>query len=151
MPSFFNTLSCSAEYETYASASPVGPFEVCLVLWQGLPMTDARKTLQALNDYDAPCSLCRAPPANPYRLMVPGRETCPAGFTPLLTGFLMTAYPSHGKMEYMCVDANAKGMGSAGNENLALFYVTEGLSAFFIDFWQIRNVIIYLPAFGSCS
>ena len=70
--------------------------------------------------------MCRTAAKAPYRLHLAGRESCPTGFSKLYSGFLISQHYTHRKAEYSCLDVNAIGVGSAGNENLGLIYVTEG-------------------------
>ena len=75
--------------------------------------------LSELRDYDAVCSLCQTP-GREWGLTVPGRQTCPTGFTPDYTGYLMAEhYLSNYKAEHICVAADASTQGSFVGETFA--------------------------------
>lgn len=79
--------------------------------------------LDSNHDGDAPCVVCEVPRA--AELMVPGRTSCPAGWTLEYNGYLMSHQMDETSSDWACVDAAAEGRGSPGNENGHLWYPTE--------------------------
>ena len=59
--------------------------------------------------------------------MIPGRTTCPNGWTSEYFGFLMSSRHDHRRTEYICMDRDAESAitGSQANEDGALFYPVE--------------------------
>ena len=101
-PGVNNVAVFGVEYETYAG-SPLRP----------------------LQDQNVPCAVCQVN-ARSSVLMIPGKLTCPTGWTKEYNGYLMTSHYSHFIATYECVDRNPKpAPGGAGNQNGGLFYQVE--------------------------
>ncbi|CAK8688115.1 unnamed protein product [Clavelina lepadiformis] len=76
--------------------------------------------------HDVPCALCMA--GSRYtQLMIPGRRTCPDGWTREYTGIIMTSYQSHAHSSpHLCIDDTPQVVpGSEAEQNGELLYVVE--------------------------
>lgn len=83
-------------------------------------------TLASLNNQDVPCSVCEITAEKVQ--MIPGRRTCPAGFTLMYEGYLMSYhYTQLHRGEFICLDRAAEPLtgGSANNEDGAPMFPTE--------------------------
>ncbi|KAI8502711.1 hypothetical protein Bbelb_194130 [Branchiostoma belcheri] len=80
----------------------------------------------SLHDNDVPCAVCYVPTRG-SKLMIPARNTCPAGWTEEYHGYLMSEYHIHsGSKEFVCVDEQPEVMpGGQANQDGALFYPVE--------------------------
>jgi hypothetical protein len=77
-----------------------------------------------IHDDDARCAVCEAP--RDQLLMVPGRLTCPSGWTEEYDGYLMTERYSHERnADVLCVDRSPTTGLNTGNENGGLLYPVE--------------------------
>eukprot|EP00045_Choanoeca_perplexa_P018407 m.290873 g.290873 ORF g.290873 m.290873 type:complete len:3950 (+) comp17810_c0_seq1:79-11928(+) len=88
--------------------------------------TSTSPFLKELHDMDVPCVLCK------YRVrmdakitQLEGREDCPTGFNTLYKGWLFAERKSHYRSKHICVDQQAQGIGSTGDENGGLLYPVE--------------------------
>jgi hypothetical protein len=79
--------------------------------------------LAPLQDFDATCVVCEVPRA--AQLMIPGRTSCPTGWTMEYNGYLMSSHHTHNKEDWTCVDATPETAGSSANSDGHLFYPTE--------------------------
>ncbi|XP_070210331.1 uncharacterized protein, partial [Littorina saxatilis] len=72
----------------------------------------------------AVCSVCRV--SRSSTLMIPGRDTCNAGWNLEFSGYLMGSCPDcHGNKEYICVDKQRRYVpATKGDENGALLLYT---------------------------
>eukprot|EP00164_Ancoracysta_twista_P000466 GFYU01000625.1.p1 GENE.GFYU01000625.1~~GFYU01000625.1.p1 ORF type:complete len:964 (-),score=240.40 GFYU01000625.1:75-2966(-) len=85
-------------------------------------------TLTGLHDREVPCALCQAQDVSNVQgsaFMIPGKRNCPANTVKKYEGYLMGGHYTHQKLDYTCLDSAPQGVGSAGNEDGALFYPTE--------------------------
>ena len=78
-------------------------------------------------DGDVPCAVCYVPTRTAL-YMLPAKYTCPTGWTTEYYGYLMSAYHTHPRQEYSCVDSTLKSVaGSFTNHNGYIFYSVEGV------------------------
>ena len=78
-----------------------------------------------LHDHDVPCAVCHVPTRR-AKLMIPGRLTCPSGWTAEYNGYLMTEYIGHYSSSFECVDIDAEAAeGGHANRDGGLFYHVE--------------------------
>jgi hypothetical protein len=80
-------------------------------------------SLTGVNDRDARCVVCEVPRAN--QILVPGRTSCPTGWTTEYNGYLMATHYTQVKSEWACVDAAPEATGDPANANGNLWYPTE--------------------------
>ena len=75
-----------------------------------------------LHDQNVPCATCTAPCSK--KIMMPGTNTCPDGWTNLYYGWLMGGHHDHKhSTSYICVDFNPESIdGLGGNMDGALLY-----------------------------
>ena len=60
------------------------------------------------SDHDVPCTVCNVK-SRSSSIMVPGKKTCPAGWSLEYWGYLMSGYYNHnGATDYYCIDARAE-------------------------------------------
>ena len=80
-----------------------------------------------LHNHDAPCSVCRAE-SRGSKVMIPGRNICPGGWTTEYKGYLMSEHYGHkGRTTAVCVDVDAEGRsGSYENKYGNLWYFIQG-------------------------
>lgn len=106
---------------------------------------DKDRRISALHDREVPCAQCQRPGRSPIGVMIPGRTSCPAGYSQDVTGYLMSEKHDHGKGTFRCVDVNMFSVGSSSSQNGALLYLVEmqGDASFqqYPDFWQLSCVI----------
>jgi hypothetical protein len=80
--------------------------------------------LAGLHDYDLRCSVC-------YRQDTTisfwnwGSQTCPSGWTPEYTGYIVANHYTQYKSEFVCMDGASEATGSNANSNGSLWYTTE--------------------------
>jgi hypothetical protein len=80
--------------------------------------------LQGLQDLDGTCVVCEVPRA--AQIMIPGRTSCPTGWTLEYNGYIMSEYYTHvGRSDFICVDAMPELAGSSANQDGHLWYPTE--------------------------
>ena len=110
------------EYETSASA------------YRALVYSSEYQTEHAPAQYMADvinhtptCAVCRAPPGRTGKLMIPARNECPSSEWRLeYAGYLMAEQYDNKRSEFICMDREMEAEpGTMGNENGALFYLTE--------------------------
>jgi hypothetical protein len=80
-------------------------------------------TLANLQDYDGSCAVCEA--ARSEQLMIPGRVSCPTGWTMEYNGYIMSQAYTQVKSDFVCVDATPDMTGSSTNSDGHLWYPTE--------------------------
>jgi hypothetical protein len=81
-------------------------------------------SLVPLQNRDPQCVVCEVPRS--AQLMIPGRISCPTGWTLEYNGYLMAEYYTHpGRSTFLCVDANPEATGSSNNDDGNLWYPTE--------------------------
>jgi hypothetical protein len=56
-----------------------------------------------VNDEDIPCVVCKS--SRSSHVMVPARANCYPGWTEEYSGYIVAAYPSQSKVDYVCLDA----------------------------------------------
>ena len=80
-----------------------------------------------LHDRDALCSVCKVE-SRGAKVMIPGRNICPSGWTTEYKGYLMSPHYGHnGRSTAVCVDADAEGRdGSFVNDDGNLWYFIQG-------------------------
>ena len=77
------------------------------------------------HEHDVPCAVCYIAPREAV-LMIPGRYTCPSGWTREYYGYLMSAHHGHHRSTFECMDVAPEHIaGDHGNQNGALFYHIE--------------------------
>ena len=83
--------------------------------------------MQSVIDHTPTCAVCRAPPGRTTKLMIPARNVCPSSEWRFeYAGYLMSNRYDFTKSEFVCVDREMEAEpGTNGNENGALFYLTE--------------------------
>lgn len=81
-------------------------------------------SMNALHGFSVPCAVCLRENAR-VTLMIPGTQTCPAGWVQEYAGYLMSSHYTHVRSEFICVDRQAEGVGSSVAANGALLYPTE--------------------------
>ena len=82
----------------------------------------------SLHDHDVPCAVCHVT-KRASRIMIPGRNMCPIGWTREYKGYLMAGrhISSRYRTTYTCVDENPDyTRGTHANLDGALFYFVEG-------------------------
>ena len=62
------------------------------------------------HNHDAPCAVCRVA-LRGTMVMIPGRMTCPSGWTREYYGYLMSARYSYKRTEFICFDRNPEVVG----------------------------------------
>ena len=79
----------------------------------------------ANDDHDVPCSVCYIAPRETV-LMIPGKYTCPSGWTREYYGYLMAERYNHHRSTFECMDASPETVtGGRANQNGAVFYHVE--------------------------
>lgn len=81
-------------------------------------------SLGSLQNLEVPCAVCLRENAR-VSLMIPGTQTCPAGWTAEYAGYLMSSHYTQIRSELVCVDRAPEGVGSAVSSSGALLYPTE--------------------------
>jgi len=79
--------------------------------------------LVGLQNLDGTCAVCEVPRAT--QVMIPGRTSCPTGWTLEYNGYIMSQHYTHQKSDFLCVDANPELAGSTANSDGHLWYPTE--------------------------
>ena len=77
--------------------------------------------LASLGNMNVPCARCYVP-TRTATIMIPAKTQCPSGWTREYYGYLTTEHEGHYRASYDCVDVNAEGVGSSGDENGAVLY-----------------------------
>ena len=78
-----------------------------------------------LNNQDVPCAVCEVQGRSQV-LMIPAKQTCPAGWTLEYEGLLASELHHHAGADYVCVSSNAEPSHSGyTDENGGLLYVVE--------------------------
>ena len=78
-----------------------------------------------LHDDEGLCAVCLDGDAD-LQIMLPGRQSCPAGWTPRVQGYLMSNEYTQHKSEFLCIDGDSMAGGSPGDSNGSLWYPVEG-------------------------
>ena len=80
-----------------------------------------------LHDHDALCSVCKVE-SRGAKVMIPGRNICPSGWTKEYKGYLMSEHYGHkSRTTAVCVDVDAEGRdGSYENKDGNLWYFIQG-------------------------
>ena len=86
------------------------------------PGTAASGLVGAANA-NARCAVCAV--SRSAQLMIPGRTSCPSGWTPEYSGYLMGDHYTHPKSEYICVNGSPDTSSGSTNDDQALIYLTE--------------------------
>jgi hypothetical protein len=82
---------------------------------------------RTLHNHDVPCAVCHVT-KRASKIMIPGRNVCPAGWTREYKGYLMAEDHTHYRTMYTCVDEYPDyTRGSRANHNAALFYFVDGV------------------------
>ena len=77
------------------------------------------------SDFDAPCAVCHVT-GRGDQLMIPGRMSCPFGWTEEYYGMLVSSHFSHQGATYECLDKEPEAVLNSGvNHNGGLFYRVE--------------------------
>jgi hypothetical protein len=80
--------------------------------------------LGALQDLEGSCSVCEIP--RRAQVMIPGRVSCPTGWTMEYNGYVMSHhYQQVAQSDYVCVDAAPARTGDTNNSDGHLWYPTE--------------------------
>jgi hypothetical protein len=79
--------------------------------------------LDPAQNFEAECVVCEVPRAT--QLTIPGRTSCPAGWTLEYNGYLMSHLYTDNGSDWLCVDAAPEQHGTAGVLGGHLFYPTE--------------------------
>ena len=81
---------------------------------------------QSHQNHDVPCVACEVKKRSSV-LMIPGKSTCPAGWTFEYSGYLMSGYYNHnGATDYYCIDKDPENLpGGEGSDNGRLLYFVE--------------------------
>ena len=76
----------------------------------------------AATQREAPCAVCEAPRCAVF--MMPGRDECYDGWVTEYAGWLASSYDGteRHRSEFICVDRDAQNLGTATNNNQALWY-----------------------------
>ena len=78
-----------------------------------------------MNDQDAPCAVCEVQGRSAV-LMIPAKQSCPAGWTLEYEGLLATQHSTHKGAEYVCASNNPEPSHSGHtNDNGGMLYVVE--------------------------
>ena len=89
-------------------------------MWGNVPAASLQN-----HDHDVPCSVCYISPRETV-LMIPGKYTCPSGWTHEYYGYLMSARAGHHRSTFECMDASPETVaGGHADQNGALFYHVE--------------------------
>ena len=76
---------------------------------------------------DVPCAVCYVPTRNAL-YMIPGKYTCPSGWTREYFGFLMSEHHANHRSQFSCIDYSLTGViRSSHYHNGFLFYPVEGV------------------------
>jgi len=88
--------------------------------------TDSNSHLHGKQDYDVPCAVCHvAQRSSVY--MLPANYTCPSTWTTEYYGYLMSQHHTHGRFQFICVDAAFKEVsGTSANLNGVQLHFVEG-------------------------
>ena len=78
-----------------------------------------------LLQYNVPCAVCHVTDRQ-VKLMIPARKQCPVGWTREYHGYLTTGADIYHQSTFECMDEAPEVIGTARNENGALFYTVEG-------------------------
>ena len=82
-------------------------------------------SFKSLDGMEIPCSVCLRTQTQ-ATVMIPGQNTCPQSFSIDYQGYLFASSPSSsGRTEYICVDANAEGIGSSSADGGVLLSPVE--------------------------
>ena len=101
---------------------------------------------QSLHNLDVLCAACYAPTRS-AQIMIPGRRTCPDGWTMEYRGYLVTENKIYNSKEYICMDEEPEALrGSYVNMDGALFYPAEGVCGSlpcppYVHGWEITCVV----------
>ena len=79
--------------------------------------------LAGLQDLDGTCVVCEVPRSS--QVMIPGRTSCPTGYTLEYNGYIMANYYQRQRSIFVCVDAAPELAGSSANNDGTLWYPTE--------------------------
>ena len=79
--------------------------------------------LDPVHDYKAECVVCEVPRAT--QLMIPGRTSCPSGWTLEYNGYLMSHHFTDNASDWLCIDATPEQRGTADVFGGHLLYPTE--------------------------
>ena len=106
----------------------------------------SKANARSLYDNDVPCAVCHVA-SRPTKLMIPGKLSCPGGWTREYLGYLMADYYKHYRTTYVCVDkAPEVVQGGEANLNGVLFYNTEARCGSlpcpnYVDGWEVTCVV----------
>ncbi|XP_078619156.1 uncharacterized protein LOC144886401 [Branchiostoma floridae x Branchiostoma japonicum] len=79
----------------------------------------------SLHNHDVPCAVCHVT-SRGSKLMIPARLSCPSGWTREYKGYLMTAYRTQYRSEFVCMDGEPETRpGGHLDSDGALFYPVE--------------------------
>ncbi len=77
------------------------------------------------HDRDAACAVCQRPKSKSHALMIPGKMSCPVGYSTDYTGFLASTHSSYFKSEFTCLSGNLTEYGNPGSQDGSLMYLVE--------------------------
>ena len=98
----------------------------------------SKANTQSLQDNDVPCAVCLVA-SRPTKLMVPGRLTCPGGWTKEYSGYLMAQrYLHKGRTTYVCGQRPGSYRRRSGKQGWSHFHDRRGCM-WFIAVSQLRT------------
>ncbi|XP_023930272.1 short-chain collagen C4 isoform X8 [Lingula anatina] len=78
-----------------------------------------------LPNQDAPCAVCYTQ-TRPSHVMIPAKKTCPAGWTTEYNGYLVSAFNTHQRTEFVCLDEGPEVVAGGHEDKIAAsFYTAE--------------------------
>lgn len=90
--------------------------------WKNSPVMPQNR-----HNQDVPCSVCEVT-GRGQKLMIPGKQSCPSGWTREYHGILMSQRKTYGGADYVCVDWAMQTIhGGHANTDGGLLYVVEAI------------------------
>ena len=95
------------------------------ILYGAEYQANSGQPLHGVNDQDIPCAFCYIS-SRAAVFMLPGRYTCPSGWTREYYGYLMSERHDHRRSTFECMDVSPETVpGGQSNHDAALFYHVE--------------------------
>ena len=113
---------CLPEYPEYSSTLT---YRALRQDYSSIHGAEYHNRIQETSYYNAPCAVCHVS-TRPTVVMIPAKASCPPTWTREYYGYLMTAYMSHRRTTFECVDQAMESLtGSQAFTSGALFHPTE--------------------------
>ena len=92
--------------------------------WSYLHGAEYAHTFGTTHNLNVPCAICSVP--RQQALMIPGKTTCPSGWTREYYGYLMSENKATYRSTFTCVDVAQEGLpGSRGHVSASDLYYVE--------------------------